>query len=327
MQHTIEVAPGPQPVSFVLFLLLGIFLVAQDGTCAEGPLSDEIRSCRRKGLARSSRGTCTGGVRTRSHSVLWGYNSPPQPLYLAGVYAYLYKTTGENAYAERAVTLLSAYGDLRETLPPGFEATRAEYEQGVPAVSNFFYLPPYVRAVRELQGSPAFSGAGTRQDRTGTWRRVLISSSGSRNGGHTTVPRCAPRPCRCGRGAARSSDMRPLAAMAAAIGADNVRHWEIEDATVYHPVWLHAVLTYADLAHRPAVARSPMMRYYMEYFIAAHRTVRTDPGFRRCVLALVARRIAHGRDLRTHGAPRSVTRVRNGRTASAGNSERISPIR
>lgn len=54
--------------------------------------------------------------------------------------------------------------------------------------------------------------------------------------------------------------------MGTAIAADNVRHWEAEDATVYHPVWLHAVLSYADIARRPEVPRSPMMHYYMEYF-------------------------------------------------------------
>lgn len=127
-----------------------------------------------------------------NHSILWGYNSPPQPLYLAGVYAYLYKVTGEEPYAERGVALLAAYGDLRQTLPAGFEATRAEYEQGVPSVSNFFYLPPYVRAIRELKGSAAFRG--TARDKI---ERDLAESMDFvfrfPNGDLTTARRCVPK--------------------------------------------------------------------------------------------------------------------------------------
>lgn len=265
MQHTIEAASGHRPVSFVLFLLLGLFFVAQEGHAQKDQYMTEIRIAAEKGWRDLPAALDRWRVDPR-HSVLWGYNSPPQPLYLAGVYAYLYKTTGEDAYAERAVTLLSAYGDLRETLPPGFEATRAEYEQGVPAVSNFFYLPPYVRAARELQGSPAFSGAARDKIERALGESIDFIFRFPEWGTHN---RAALR-AEALAGGAEALPGHPHAdrwrRMAAAIGADNVRHWEIEDATVYHPVWLHAVLSYAELAHKPAVARSAMMRYYMEYF-------------------------------------------------------------
>lgn len=201
-----------------------------------------------------------------NHSVLWGYNSPPQPLYLGGVYAYLYKVTGEEGYAERAVTLLAAYGDLRQTLPPGFEATRAEYEQGVPPVSNFFFLAPFVRAVRELKGSAAFKGAVREKIERDLAESIDFIFRFPEWGAHN---RAALRAEALLGAAEAMPDHKSAArwrAMAMGIGADNVRHWEIEDATVYHPVWLHAVLSFGDLAGRTDVARSPMMHYYMEYF-------------------------------------------------------------
>ncbi len=200
------------------------------------------------------------------HSVLWGYNSPAHPLYLAGTFGYLYRLTGENIYAERAVALLSAYGDLRATLPPGFASGRVEYSAGVPAVSNFFFLPPYARAVRDIQGSPALNPAARakisrdlgesiefvfRFPEWGAHNRAMLRAEALRIAcdalpDHPGVPRWRQ--------------------MAAAIAGDNLRHWEIEDATVYHPVWLHAVLSYAEAAGHPEVHRSAMMRYYMEYF-------------------------------------------------------------
>jgi len=61
------------------------------------------------------------------HSVLWGYNAPAQPLYLAGVYGYLYEVTREPVYATRAAKLLTEYGSLRDILPAGFAGARAEY--------------------------------------------------------------------------------------------------------------------------------------------------------------------------------------------------------
>lgn len=213
------------------------------------------------------------------HSILWGYNSPAQPLYLAGVYAYLYRTTGEERYAERAVELLAGYGDLRSTLPPGFEGTRAEYEQGVPAVSNFFFLSAYVRSVVWTRGSRAFAGAAKdkieqtlahsvnfvfRFPEWGAHNRAMLRAEALRGA-------CDALP--------NHPDRERWRQMADAIAADNVRHWEIEDATVYHPVWLHAVLQYAEYAGRPEVQRSAMMRYYMEYFTRLMAPVGLIPDF------------------------------------------------
>ena len=201
-----------------------------------------------------------------NHSVLWGYNSPPQPLYLAGVYSYLYKVTGLELYAERSVALLAAYGDLRQTLPAGFEATRAEYEQGVPSISNFFYLPPYVRAVREVKGSAAFQGPAREKIERDVAESIDFIFRFPEWGAHNRAALRAEALLGAAEALPEHKSSARWRAMATGIGADNLRHWEIEDATVYHPVWLHAVLSFGDIAGRADVARSPMMHYYMEYF-------------------------------------------------------------
>jgi hypothetical protein len=83
-----------------------------------------------------------------NHSILWGYNPPATPLYLAATYGYLYSLNHDEQYAQRAVALLAEYGSLRSTLPADFASSRAEYSQGVPA------LTPTGRSGRARQSLP-----------------------------------------------------------------------------------------------------------------------------------------------------------------------------
>ncbi|MEK6756302.1 MAG: hypothetical protein AABZ02_09140, partial [Bacteroidota bacterium] len=86
-------------------------------------------------------------------SVLWGYNSPGYPIYLASTLAFLYEQTKDKLYAERAAELLASYGDLRNAYPADYWKTRAEYVKGIPAIANFFFMPPYIRAYLRIRES------------------------------------------------------------------------------------------------------------------------------------------------------------------------------
>jgi hypothetical protein len=46
-----------------------------------------------------------------------------------------------------------------------------------------------------------------------------------------------------------------------------MNQWEIEDATGYHGVWLYSVFSYADISGRADVLQSPMVKYYLDYFV------------------------------------------------------------
>ena len=53
-----------------------------------------------------------------------------------------------------------------------------------------------------------------------------------------------------------------------ALGDDNWGNWEIEDATIYHGVWLYALLGYADaLGKLDELFRTPEVYYYAHYFL------------------------------------------------------------
>ena len=208
-----------------------------------------------------------GWKRTTKPSELWGYDSPAHPVYTADVLGYLYQETGERIHAERARDLLASYGDLRQVIPADYPAKRAEYRDGVPAIANFFIMPPYARAYLRIRGS----GVVDQPTREKIERDLAFSLDHTfyfpEWGAHN---RAMLRAESLYYGALALAD-HPHAArwkqMAEALAADSLHQWEIEDATGYHGVWLYSVFSYAEIAGREDVLRSPMIRYYLDYFV------------------------------------------------------------
>ncbi len=199
-------------------------------------------------------------------SVLWGYNSTAQPIYLADILGFLYQETGDESYAQRAAQLLAEYGDLRDAYPDDYYRTRIEYENGVPSLANFFFLPPYSRAYLRISDSPALDAA-TREKieedlaysldfqfsfpEWGAHNRAMLRAEGWYYGylampDHPNAPRWKQ--------------------MAENVARDNLTQWEIEDASSYNPIWLVAVFSYAEISGNEAIIDGPMMHYYAEYF-------------------------------------------------------------
>ena len=122
-----------------LLLVAVLALIAASPCAAQKALYlQEIKKAAEKGW-RDNPSIMERWRKDTQPSVLWGYNAPGYPIYLAATLAFLYQETGERVYAERTAALLSTYGDLRDALPEGFAGTRVEYEQGVPSLSNFFF--------------------------------------------------------------------------------------------------------------------------------------------------------------------------------------------
>lgn len=205
--------------------------------------------------------------RTARPSDLWGYDSPAHPVYTADVLGYLYQETGERIYAERARDLLASYGDLREVIPPDYPTRRAEYRQGVPAIANFFIMPPYARAYQRIRESGVIDPPSREKierdlafslDHTfhfpewGAHNRAMLRAESLYYGALAI-----PNHPHAGR----------WKQMAETLAADSLEQWEIEDATGYQGVWLYAVFSYATIAGREDALLSPMIRYYLDYFV------------------------------------------------------------
>ncbi|HMY74418.1 MAG TPA: hypothetical protein PLQ88_21550, partial [Blastocatellia bacterium] len=202
-----------------------------------------------------------------NHHELWGYDSPGGPIYLADLLGYLYQETKDRSYAEKARDILAAYGDLRETYPKEMQAKRIEYAEGVPAISNFFIMPPYSRAYMRIRESGVLDAKAKAKIEDALAGSLDFIFRFPEWGAHN---RAMLRAESLAYGAVALSH-HPRAAkwkqLAETLAADSLKHWEIEDATGYHGVWLYALFSYADISKRDDVLQSPMVRYYLDYFV------------------------------------------------------------
>lgn len=212
-------------------------------------------------------------------SILWGYNSPAHPVYLAGVLAFLYEETKDKTYAKRAAELLVSYGDLRESYPKDYWKTRAEYEKGIPAIANFFFMPPYIRAYLRIRNSGVLD--------ENSRRKIEVDLAGSADfifyfpewGTHNRAMLRAEALIYAALALPNHPHAGKWRQMAHVLADDNLKQWEIEDATVYHPVWLMALYSYADAAGKPELFDSPLTKYYLECFLKLIGPQGTVPEF------------------------------------------------
>jgi len=202
-----------------------------------------------------------------NHHELWGYDSPGGPIYLADLLGYLYQETKDRSYAEKARDILATYGDLRETYPKEYAAKRAEYSDGVPAISNFFIMPPYSRSYMRIRESGVVDAKTKekierdlafsldfifRYPEWGAHNRAMLRAESLYYG--ATALANDPRAAKWKQ-------------LAETLASDSLKQWEIEDATGYHGIWLYSVFSYADISKRDDVLQSPMVRYYLDYFV------------------------------------------------------------
>ena len=209
-------------------------------------------------------------------SILWGYNPPGGPAYLAGALGFLYEQTKNVSYAKKAAEILASYGDLRATYPKDYAKTRAEYVNGIPALSNFFFMPPFIRAYQRIRDC----GVLDEEMR----KKIEENVAGSADfvfffpewGTHNRAMLRAEALLYASLAMPHHPHAERWRTMARILADDNLKQWEIEDATVYHPVWMTALYSYADASGATDLFNSPLMRFYPKYFeklIAPHGTL------------------------------------------------------
>jgi len=102
---------------------------------------------------------------------------------MAAIYAQLYETDRKPEYVRRAKKVLLTYGDYRSEFPEAARKDRYDYEDGVPALPDFFTVMRYIRAYEILhrlgQLAPAGAPSPRRRSRT-AWATCSAPRSGAR---------------------------------------------------------------------------------------------------------------------------------------------------
>jgi hypothetical protein len=198
----------------------------------------------------------------------FGYRPPGGLLETALVYAYLFEKEGTPAYADRARTILLTYGNYRSAFPDWAIKKRPDYDHGVPALPDFFVVMRYLRAYDTLHrlGRLSPDDVETIEGMVAHSVDYLLQTSewGPMN---RTMLRAESLAW-----AVRALPTHPRTPVwekqRRALGDDNWGNWEIEDATIYHGVWLYALMGYADATGRlDELFRTPEVYYYAHYFL------------------------------------------------------------
>ncbi|MDZ7300930.1 MAG: hypothetical protein ONB44_02175, partial [candidate division KSB1 bacterium] len=209
---------------------------------------DEIKKAAEKGW-KEYPDVIAQWKKTTKPNILWGYDSPAHPIYLASTLAFLYEETGDKSYAMKTAELLASYGDLRNTYPKDYAKARAEYVNGIPAIANFFFMPPYIRAYLRIRNSGVLDAK--------TKEKIETDLAGSADfifhfpewGAHNRAMLRAEALIYAALAMPDHPHAEKWKQMAEVIAGDNLNQWEIEDATVYHPVWLLSLFSYAEAAN------------------------------------------------------------------------------
>ncbi len=211
---------------------------------------------------------------------VFGYRAPSRFLEMAAIYAFLYEREGRPVYAERARKVLLTYESYRAFYPKEAAARRADYENGVPALPDFFSTMRYLRVYDTLKRLDCLSDAeqaAVNEVVAGSVEYTLRTQEwGAMNRAALRAETLA--------WAVRAAGDLPAAARwkvcEQSLGFDNWGTWEIEDATIYHAVWLYALLGYADAkGEMKELFRTPEMYYYAQYFLQLICPDRMIPDF------------------------------------------------
>jgi len=266
--------------SSVLAALLLTTLVAPD-TRAQSPKTDYLNYIRKAAEQgeRDYAALISNWKRSIDPNPLWGYNPPGDPVYLAHIEAFLFQQTGDRARAEWSARLLAEFGDLRAAYPRELLTARAEYANGLPAMTSFFLLPPYARAYMLIRNSGVPDTAVSRKIETTLAHSLDFMFHFPEWGAHN---RAMVRAEALHLGALALPD-HPNASkwrqMARSLAYDNLTNWEAEDASIYHPVFLQSLMAYAEIAGHAQIFDQPFLRYYAEYFKRQFTPFRSMPDY------------------------------------------------
>lgn len=194
----------------------------------------------------SLRAAAAGGDATFRE--LLGYEPPGGALALAQGFALLHGRERRGEDARKAAAFLARYTEYRQDFPADAAARRIEYRNGLPAVPSFFHLADYAdvwRRIRGVEGIDAAARAAIEDAIAGSAEFTTVFPEWGPHNRAILRAECLIQAARALPAHAGAARWRKLAAI---IAEDSRESFGIEDAALYQPVWLLALLRWAEAA-------------------------------------------------------------------------------
>ncbi len=199
--------------------------------------------------------------------VLWGFNPPGEPVYLADALGFLYQITGDKSYAKEAIKILDEYSELKKFYPAEFAKLRVEYRDGVPALPNFFFSYLYVRAYLRIKDLDLLSNKQREKLYADITESVNFISYFPEWGAHNRAVLRAVTYLIASITFPDHPSAGEWRKQAEVLIYDNLSKWEAEDATMYNGIWLHSILIYIENSNNEKILNHPTLRYYFDYYL------------------------------------------------------------
>jgi len=209
---------------------------------------------------------------------LLGYRPPDFLVSIANISSYLYQKTGEKKYAETTKDIIVSLEGYRKYFPEVFKK-RVEYKEGVPVVNWFRTLPIYIECYERTKGAGIYSKNDVDKIAESVAASVDIIFAFPEWGAMNRAMLRAESFMAAAVAFPDHSHAKKWKKMAEYLANDSIEKWEIEDAQIYHPVWLRPYMNYIDLSGQTHVFQSPIMRFYFDYFVSMVTPNRTFPEF------------------------------------------------
>ena len=199
---------------------------------------------------------------------IFGYRSPGGLLEMASIYATLYELEGTKKYADRAKDILLYYGDFRREFKVEGSRRQADYAEGLPALPDFFTTMRYLRAYDILK-SKKYLKADEIKKIDDMIAHSLLFILRTQEWGAMNRAALRAETLSWALRVLPDHEVTPMIRnLEQALVSDNWGQWEIEDASLYHAVWLYALIGCADAKGEiRELFNTPEMYYYAHYFL------------------------------------------------------------
>ncbi len=199
---------------------------------------------------------------------VFGYRPPGGLLEMAVIYAYLYQLEQKPEYATRSKNILLSYADYRSAFPEWARKKRPDYGDGVPMLPDFFTVMRFLKAYDILKRTGVLSTEENQNIQNEIGHSMAYVLQTQEWGPMNRTALRAESLAWAVKALPAHPDAEKWEMQRKALGDDNWGNWQIEDATIYHGVWLYALLGYADvMGQLDELLDTPEMYYYAHYFL------------------------------------------------------------